>query len=52
VYLNPENEVVIRQKAFAHDDEDPFIVIPRDRVPALIEALQREATARPRAGLD
>jgi len=45
VYYNLSGDVVIRQREW-HDD-DPFLVIPLHRVPALIERLQvlyKEAT--------
>ncbi len=40
VYLNTKNDVVIRQRAdWPHEEEDPFLVIPLYRVPALIQRL-------------
>jgi hypothetical protein len=40
VYLNPDNDVVIRQrKNWPDEQEDPFLVIPLYRVRALIDRL-------------
>ena len=40
VYLNPRNDVVIRQRANWPDErEDPFLLIPLYRVQALIDRL-------------
>jgi hypothetical protein len=40
VYLNPQNDVVIRQRAnWPDENEDPFLVIPLYRVQALIDRL-------------
>ncbi|WP_158929125.1 hypothetical protein [Acidisphaera sp. S103] len=40
VYLNTENDVVIRQrKNWPDEQEDPFLVIPLYRVRALIDRL-------------
>lgn len=38
VYYNPSGDIVIRQREW--DDDDPFLIIPLHRVPALIERLQ------------
>ena len=38
VYLNPRDQVVIRQMAWP--DEDPFVVIGLEHLPALIRELQ------------
>ena len=40
VYLNPFGELVIRQEGQFHPDEDTWIVIAPDNVPAVIEAMQ------------
>jgi hypothetical protein len=43
VYTNPHGEVVIRQEKDGFlFDQDPFVVIPRDRVSEVIAALQKE----------
>ena len=43
VYTNPNGEIVIRQENDgALWDHDPFIVIPRERVADVINALQKE----------
>ena len=45
VYTNPSGEIVIRQEGdgeYLFGGQDPFIVIPRDRVKDLIAALERE----------
>ena len=40
VYLNTNNDVVIRQRAsYPDEQEDPFLVIPIHRVRALIDRL-------------
>ncbi|WP_295631839.1 hypothetical protein [Novosphingobium sp.] len=39
-YLNPDNDIVIRQEAAMYNDEEPWIVIPRANVPKLIERLK------------
>jgi len=42
VYLNPNNDVVIRQRAdWPHEQEDPFLVIPLYRVRTLIDRLDK-----------
>ncbi len=45
VYENERGEVVIRQEADWNDDEDTYIVVAREHVPALIRRLN-ELTAR------
>ncbi|WBY06358.1 hypothetical protein PIB19_12115 [Sphingomonas sp. 7/4-4] len=45
VYLNPDNDVVIRQEAAPYEDDEPWIVIPRQSVPRLIEKLKQLAEA-------
>jgi hypothetical protein len=44
VYTNPHGDIVIRQDRVDGQqwDTDPFVVIPRDRVTAVIAALQKE----------
>jgi hypothetical protein len=42
VYLNPKGDVVIRQKADGYaQQEDPWIVISKDKLERLIEKLQQ-----------
>lgn len=41
VYQNPHGEIVIRQQQWP--DDDPFILIGRDHIPALIAALLKAA---------
>jgi hypothetical protein len=40
IYANPHGQCVIRQQD-QYDDEDDFVFISRDHVPALIARLQR-----------
>jgi hypothetical protein len=40
IYLNPYGELVIRQEGQMHPDEDVWVVIAPDNVPAVIEAMQ------------
>jgi hypothetical protein len=44
VYTNPHGDVVVRQEKVEDGfwDQDPFIVIPRDRVRDVIAALEKE----------
>lgn len=42
VYRNPADDIVIRQERRDGQDEDQFIVIQPENLPALIEALQAE----------
>ena len=40
VYLNPNNDIVIRQRReYPEENEDPFLVIPLYRVRTLIDRL-------------
>jgi len=39
-YFNPAGDIVIRQEAGPLDQSDSVIVVPVDRLEALIEALQ------------
>lgn len=39
VYFNPVGHIVIRQEAGPLDDEDVWIVVPRENLGALIAAL-------------
>jgi hypothetical protein len=42
VYLNPDNQLVIRQERNEYIEmEDPFIVVPLRDVPRLIEKLEK-----------
>ena len=42
VYLNPDNDIVIRRQAdWPDEDEDAFIVIPRSAARRFIEAIER-----------
>lgn len=51
VYENVNGDVVIRQRASFDDDVDPLVVIPIDRLPEVIVALQEVArTAQLRGG--
>ena len=47
VYSNPEGNIVIRQEGIDYGDDpgDQVIVIPRDRVSDVIEALSKELVA-------
>ena len=45
VYLNPDNDIVIRQEAPMYTDEEPFILIPSASVPKLIEKLKQLSEA-------
>jgi hypothetical protein len=47
VYMNPDGDVVIRQQATQYGEDDPFIVIPRDRVPQILEAIGKTADEVP-----
>ncbi|MCG8275385.1 hypothetical protein [Stenotrophomonas sp. NLF4-10] len=40
VYVNTNDDVVIRQEAHALEREDTLVIVPRVHVPALIAALQ------------
>jgi hypothetical protein len=40
IYSNTVGDVVIRQQRAWDEEEDPFLVIPFDRIPALIARLQ------------
>lgn len=40
VYVNTNDDVVIRQEAHAFEREDTLVFVPRAHVPALIAALQ------------
>ncbi len=42
VYQNAADRIVIRQEASMNGEDDSFVVIPREHVPALIAALQAE----------
>ena len=42
VYSNPDGDIVIRQQASPLDDEDQIVIVPRDRVEALIFAINSE----------
>jgi len=42
VYLNPDNDIVVRRQAdWPDEDDDVFIVIPRSAARRFIEALER-----------
>lgn len=42
VYLNPDNDIVIRRQAdWPDEDDDAFVVIPRAAARRFIEALKR-----------
>lgn len=43
VYSNPDGDIVIRQQASPLDDEDQIVIVPSDRVEALIFAIKSEA---------
>ena len=43
VYTNPDGDLVIRQQATPLDDEDQIVIVPSDRVEALIFAIKSEA---------
>lgn len=47
VYINADNNIVIRQEAF-DDESDPVVVVPLERVSALVKAL-RELAAKARS---
>lgn len=40
VYANPAGNLIIRQEAYDTTEDDPFIVISREHVAAVIAALQ------------
>lgn len=42
VYRSGQNDIVIRQEQPVYGDDDPFIVVPQDQIPALIEALNKQ----------
>ena len=43
VYENPNQDIVIRQEnTNVYEDEDSFVVVPRDKVLALIHKLKLE----------
>lgn len=43
VYTNPHGDIVIRQERLGDfQNEDSFVVLPKDRVAAVIAALQKE----------
>ncbi len=44
-YLNPDNDIVIRQEAPMYNDEEPWIVIPRANVANLIDKLKQLSEA-------
>ena len=39
VYLNGDGDLVIRQQHEPCEDEDSVVIVPRDRVPALIRKI-------------
>lgn len=41
VYENPQGAVVIRQESYIAGEDDPFVFIRKENLPALIEALWR-----------
>ena len=42
VYINGNNDVVIRQQKGEHEhDQDSFVVLPKDRISALITQLKK-----------
>jgi len=43
VYSNPDGDIVIRQQAGPLDDDDQIVIVPSDRVEALIFAIKSEA---------
>jgi hypothetical protein len=43
VYLNRDGDLVIRQQRDRYEDEDSVVIIPRDRVPALIQKVSTVA---------
>lgn len=43
VYSNPDGDIVIRQQAGPLDDDDQVVIVPSDRVEALIFAIKSEA---------
>ena len=43
VYTNTQGDIVIRQETITDfQNEDSFIIIPRDRLPDVIAAIQKE----------
>ena len=47
VYTNPHGDIVIRQEGDdVIFDRDPYVVVPRDRVDKLIEAIRKESEAK------
>jgi hypothetical protein len=46
VYLNADGDLVIRQQRDQYEDEDSVVIIPRDRVPALIRKISGAAELR------
>jgi len=43
VYSNPDGDIVIRQQGGPLDDDDHIVIVPSDRVEALIFAIKSEA---------
>ena len=43
VYSNPDGDIVIRQQASPLDDDDQIVIVPSDRVEALIFSIKSEA---------
>lgn len=41
VYVNPRDEIVIRRERRWDEDEDTFILLPRDGARALIKRLEK-----------
>jgi hypothetical protein len=41
VYENPDGDVVIRRQRDWNENEDVFVVIPRDQVRTVIKAIER-----------
>ena len=39
VYLNGDGDLVIRQQRDPYEDEDSVVIVPRDKVPALIRKI-------------
>lgn len=39
VYLNCDGDLVIRQQRDPYEDEDSVVIIPRERVPALLRKI-------------
>ena len=46
VYMNEHGDAVIRQESLSEAEDDAYIVVPQDRLDAVIQALASQKLAR------